>query len=111
MENKKKKELWEYFFNYPKKHYNIYMEKMTEYPEYIKPRDAYPKKTCLWTGGEFVMPEKMPVDISPGYSDQHKKLGGKSERTKNIRSATPRGFAKAVFLANAPHLKANIKAA
>ncbi len=21
------------------------------YPEYIKPRDAYPKKTCLWTGG------------------------------------------------------------
>ncbi len=35
MENKQKKELWEYFFNYPKKHYNIYMEKMTEYPEYI----------------------------------------------------------------------------
>ncbi|MCP1225113.1 tRNA (guanosine(46)-N7)-methyltransferase TrmB [Sebaldella sp. S0638] len=35
MENKEKKELWQYFFNYPKKHYNIYMEKMTEYPEYI----------------------------------------------------------------------------
>ena len=32
-----------------------------------------------------------------GYSDQHKKLGGKSLKTKNIRSATPRGFAKAVF--------------
>ena len=70
------------------------------YPEYIKPRDAYPKKTCLWTGGGFVMPEKIPVDIAPGYSDQHKKLGGKSLKTKNIRSATPRGFAKAVFLAN-----------
>lgn len=23
------------------------------WPEYIKPRDAYPKKTCLWTGGDL----------------------------------------------------------
>lgn len=30
-----KKELWQYFFNYPKRHYNIYMEKLTEYPDYI----------------------------------------------------------------------------
>jgi hypothetical protein len=29
------------------------------------------------------------------------KLGGKSQRTKDIRSATPRGFAKAVYAANA----------
>jgi hypothetical protein len=28
------------------------------------------------------------------------KLGGKSMRTKNIRSATPRGFARAVYEAN-----------
>ena len=35
-----------------------------------------------------------------GYSDQHNKLGGKSLKTKNIRSATPRGFAQAVFEAN-----------
>ena len=27
-------------------------------------------------------------------------LGGKSQRTKNIRSATPRGWARAVFEAN-----------
>lgn len=74
------------------------------YPEYIKPRDAYPKKTCLWTGGGFVMPERRPVDFGGGYSDQHKKLGGKSEKTKNIRSATPRGFAIAVFEANAKRL-------
>ncbi|WP_052692149.1 hypothetical protein [Teredinibacter purpureus] len=26
------------------------------WPEYIAPRDAYPKKTCLWTGNGFVMP-------------------------------------------------------
>lgn len=70
------------------------------YPKYIKPRDAYPKKTCIWAGGGFVMPIKRPVPVQAGYSDQHKKLGGKSIKTKNIRSATPRGFAKAVFLAN-----------
>ena len=70
------------------------------WPEYIKPRDAYPKKTCIWTGGGFVEPEKKPVECDPGYSVQHKKLGGKSLKTKNIRSATPRGFAAAVCLAN-----------
>ena len=67
------------------------------YPEYIKPRDAYPKKTCIWSGNSFVMPEVKPVHAEPGFSDQHKKLGGKSLKTKNIRSATPRGFAQAVF--------------
>lgn len=35
-----------------------------------------------------------------GYSTQHLKLGGKSQRTKDIRSATPRGFAIAVYEAN-----------
>ena len=71
-----------------------------EYPRYIKPRDAYPKKTCIWHGGRFIEPVKSPVDCDTGYSDQHKKLGGKSLKTKNIRSATPRGFAQAVFKAN-----------
>lgn len=70
------------------------------YPEYIKPRDAYPKKTCIWCGGGFVEPRRKPVHCIPGYSDQHKKLGGKSLKTKNIRSATPRGFSIAVFEAN-----------
>lgn len=72
------------------------------YPELIAPRDAYPKKTCLWTGGGFQMPEKKPVPWVGGYSDQHKKLGGKSLKTKNIRSATPRGFARAVYESNKP---------
>ena len=70
------------------------------WPEYIAPRDAYPKKTCLWTGGGFVMPTKVSVTVPTGYSTQHKKLGGKSQRTKDIRSATPRGFAKAICEAN-----------
>ena len=73
-----------------------------QYPEYIKPRDAYPKKTCLWVGNGFVMPKKRKVDCEPGYSDSYKKLGGKSMKTKNIRSATPRSFAQAVFEANSP---------
>lgn len=81
------------------------------YPEYIPPRDAYGKKTCLWTFGGFAMPEKKPVPIAGGQTDgqgqsaAHNKLGGKSDKTKNIRSATPRGFSLATFLANAPHLK------
>jgi hypothetical protein len=70
------------------------------YSDHIKPRDAYPKKTCIWSGNGFIKPEKLPVECDSGYSDQHKKLGGKSLKTKNIRSATPRGFAKAVYLVN-----------
>ena len=70
------------------------------WPDYIAPKDAYSKKTCLWTKG-FTMPQKKPVDCqSFGASTQHRLLGGKSMKTKNIRSATPRGFAKAVFEAN-----------
>jgi hypothetical protein len=69
--------------------------------EYIADRDAYTKKTCLWTGGGFVMPTKIPTCKPTGYSTQHLKLGGKSQRTKDIRSATPRGFAKAVHEFNA----------
>lgn len=78
-----------------------------EWPEYIKPYDAYPKETFLWTGNGFIMPEKKPVQVAEGYSDQFKKLGGKSMKTKNIRSATPRGFAKAVCNANIWNYYAN----
>ncbi len=70
------------------------------YPEYIAPRDAYPKKTGIWMSRDFKIPPRKPVDCPEGYSTQHKKLGGKSLKTKNIRSATPRGFARAVFEAN-----------
>ena len=42
------------------------------------------------------MPEKKPVFVEKGYSKQYSLLGGKSARTKLIRSLTPRGFAIAV---------------
>lgn len=75
------------------------------YPDYIEPRDAYPKKTCYWTGGGFVMPPKKPVAVQAGYSKQHKLLGGKSERTKRIRSASPRGVNRAIYLYNHPFVE------
>lgn len=77
------------------------------WPQYIAPRDAYEKHTWLWAGNGFVMPPKMPVDpVTVQYengvkgSQQFAKLGGKSSKTKQIRSETPRGFAFAVMLAN-----------
>tara|TARA_Y100000994_G_scaffold249541_1_gene261904 strand:+ start:5207 stop:5926 length:720 start_codon:yes stop_codon:yes gene_type:complete len=70
------------------------------YPDHIAPRDAYPKKTCIWSGNGFIQPTTKPIEPEEGYSRQHKMLGGKSLKTKNIRSATPRGFAKAVFESN-----------
>lgn len=83
--------------------YGGYLSKDDEhpaFPDFILPRDAYPKKTCLWTNSAFKMPEKKPVTVEEGFSLQHKRLGGKSAKTKMIRSLTPRGFARAVFLEN-----------
>lgn len=71
------------------------------WPDYIAPRDAYPKTTCLWVGGGYTIPPKKPVPTvaeNVRYSTQYRKLGGKSEKTKQIRSETPRGFALANFL-------------
>lgn len=70
------------------------------WPEYISPRDQYRKKTCLWTGNGFKMPIRIPLSDPQSDSAQHRKLGGKSAKTKQIRSETPRGFALAVKEAN-----------
>ena len=70
------------------------------FPDVIPARDAYAKKTCLWTGNGFVMPDVAVVAADSGDNPGWAKLGGKSARTKTIRSLTPRGFAKAVYGAN-----------
>lgn len=70
------------------------------WPEYIEARDAYSKLTCIWCGNGFKKPPMRGVEYQKGYSLQHTQLGGKSAKTKQIRSETPRGFARAVFLAN-----------
>jgi hypothetical protein len=43
------------------------------------------------------MPPKLIVNPVGKEFPGHTKLGGKSERTKEIRSVTPEGFSKAVF--------------
>lgn len=83
-----------------------------KWPEIIPERDAYTKFTGIWASDDFVQPEKdrvEPIMVELTRKDGSKtksspmwaKLGGKSLKTKNIRSATPRGFAIAVFQANA----------
>ena len=72
--------------------------------------DNYTKKTCIWSGNGFIMPEPL-INESLGKPDNRIHTCPPSAERANIRSATPRGFAKAVYLANAPHLKKNIKSA
>lgn len=62
--------------------------------------DAYTKKTCLW--GSFNLPEKHEVEPVRVSSEGSwiMRLGGKSDRTKELRSITPPGFAKAFYKAN-----------
>ncbi|MEI7219099.1 hypothetical protein WCT79_19065 [Pectobacterium carotovorum] len=72
--------------------------------------DNYTKKTCLWAGGGFVMPE--PVrDNSLGIPDDRIHKCAPGPNRANIRSATPLGFAIAVFVANSPRHKQEIEAA
>jgi hypothetical protein len=59
--------------------------------------DPYTKKTCLW--GEFAEPVKTPVEPIEG-SKLWRMCGGKSLRTKELRSITPPSFAQAFFKAN-----------
>lgn len=59
--------------------------------------DPYTKKTCLWTGNGFCMPEKNRVEPIKG-SMMH--LLPPSKDRANLRSATPHGFSTAVFAAN-----------
>jgi site-specific DNA-cytosine methylase len=59
--------------------------------------DQYTKKTGLW--GKFNKPIKKELPAINGNSPIMK-LGGKSEKTKELRSMTPRGFALAFYEAN-----------
>lgn len=76
------------------------------WPDYIAPRDAYIKKTCIWVGNYFRIPLKRGVPPDLIYqgdktgSRQSLMIGGDTAKTKAIRSATPRGFATAVYRYN-----------
>jgi len=73
-------------------------------PWYFQPHwygDPWTKKTGLWGTFNRNLPRN---DVEPiRYNSQGswtQSLGGKSERTKELRSMTPEGFANAFFLAN-----------
>lgn len=65
----------------------------------LEPGDNYTKQTCLWTGGGFVMP-KSCQDFTLGKPDDRIHKAAPGPDRANIRSATPMGFARAVFNAN-----------
>lgn len=75
-------------------------------PRYFQPYfygEKYSKKTGLW--GKFNFPEPTnivePEGNRPGQPNAwYSKVGGKSEKTKEYRSMTPRGFAEAFYNCN-----------
>ena len=69
-----------------------------DYGGYLDPPgDHYTKKTCLWVGNGFIMPDKRHVE--PTLGSRMHRLPQSSDRTR-IRSTTPMGFSAAVFEAN-----------
>lgn len=64
-----------------------------------EPADNYTKATCLWAGGGFVMPQPSR-DGSLGKPDNRIHYASPGPGRANFRSATPMGFARAVFEAN-----------
>jgi hypothetical protein len=64
-----------------------------------EPNDNYTKKTCLWTGGGFIMPEPFKDEML-GAPDNRIHFASPGPERANFRSATPMGFARAVFDAN-----------
>ena len=64
--------------------------------------DEYTKKTCLWVGGGFTMPDRKPG--VPTLGSMMHRLPPSDDRA-DLRSATPMGFANGVFSANSSKLK------
>lgn len=69
--------------------------------------DNYTKKTCLWTGGGMVMPQPAK-DNTLGPADNRIHMASPGPERANFRSATPTGFARALFEAN--HVPAELRA-
>lgn len=69
--------------------------------------DNYTKLTCLWTNDHFVMPEKFIAEGLGEPDDRIHKCPPSAER-HNIRSATPLGFAQAVFDCNGKSLLSSV---
>lgn len=64
----------------------------------IPENSRYNKRTWLW--GKFRKPDKKRLEPLGKEFPGYEKLGGKSERTKELRSITPLGFCYAFYNAN-----------
>lgn len=64
----------------------------------VPDNSRYNKMTWLW--GRFNIPEKKYIEPLSKENPGWKQLGGKSLKTKNLRSITPLGFAYAFYKAN-----------
>ena len=71
---------------------------------FVQETNAYTKKTGLW--GDFAIPEKKPIEPvfakqgSTRTSPMAALTGGKGAKTKELRSNTPVGFARAFYEVN-----------
>ena len=73
--------------------------------------DTYTKRTCLWAGNGFVMPKPQRLEPIQGSIVTYGKIATPSPDRKNLRSATPAGFAQAVFETNCPQAVVSSKLA
>lgn len=58
--------------------------------------DGYQKTTCLWVGGGFVLPIEKPIKLDPKIAQKIWRMPPSDDR-RNLRSQTPKGFARAIF--------------
>ncbi len=76
------------------------------YAGYSGEQDNYTKETWLWVGGGYIHPERRCYgDLFEGPDTTYIHHQAPGEERANIRSATPLGFARAVFEANKPVLE------
>lgn len=83
-----------------KPHYYFSPDQFTQ----LCPEDNYTKKTSIWGGNGFVMPAPCP-DLTLGPPDNRIHFASPGADRADFRSAAPMGFFRAVFQANAPHLR------
>lgn len=84
---------------------NKLIPRLSEYgPQYFQPYDygdPWTKKTGLWGNFNFPLPLLVGIPSTiPNSESWIMKLGGNRPKTKELRSMTPMGFAKAFFSAN-----------
>ena len=73
--------------------------------EYTTPKEK--KRTCLWVGNNFVIPQKEVFTEPPDVKESCWKAPPSKDRG-DLRSITPEGFARAVFAANEPWVRGRV---